>query len=331
MPDIPLERSGRIQTCRTRKLLEAWLARYPEEHRAELKTRLGQENGRSAAFFEIYLHELLTRLGYDLVAVHPIAPGSDKRPEFLFRDRDGQELYLEATEVKGPEEDSKAAERERELHEAIERADIEDWHVSSIDWMEAPDKGLSSKRCKQIAKALKKWADSQPQGEPKAPVFLSLDQLLGNSTFQHPGWDLEFQLSQKSTISGIGKGYWLGAQGSICNALKRKARRYGELDRPYVIAINVLTERHAGLNEVVEALHQLKYSRVSAVLYVASLYPYSIADQDLVLLHNPAANKSTPGPLKELRSWTAERGLSSGKHPREILGLYSGWPGDKLV
>jgi hypothetical protein len=49
-----------------------------------------------SAFFELFLHELLLRLGCN-VEVHPDpGTGSSRRPDFLVTDPDGQQFFLEA-------------------------------------------------------------------------------------------------------------------------------------------------------------------------------------------------------------------------------------------
>ena len=92
-----LNRSGRPEMERTRNLIEEWFSRYPPEHQEELRSRLRADNVQhGSAVFELTLHELAIRDGLRPV-IHPSVPGTDKRPDFLIRDRDGSTLYyLEA-------------------------------------------------------------------------------------------------------------------------------------------------------------------------------------------------------------------------------------------
>ncbi|BCB78382.1 hypothetical protein GCM10022251_30340 [Phytohabitans flavus] len=46
------------------------------------------------AFFELYLHERLLRIGYT-VTCHPVLEGTSRRPDFL-AERDGRSIYIEA-------------------------------------------------------------------------------------------------------------------------------------------------------------------------------------------------------------------------------------------
>src|SRR2546423_5573065 len=76
---------------RIRALMEDWFERYPAAGRADLRARLRTDSSDafSAAFWELYQHETLTRMGFDLT-LHPEVPGTAKRPDFLAR-RQGEE------------------------------------------------------------------------------------------------------------------------------------------------------------------------------------------------------------------------------------------------
>jgi hypothetical protein len=95
---------------RVRDLLEAWFARLPGPAQTDVRSRLWERDRRLAlaAFWELYLHELLTRLGYRLVP-HPTVPGAGARPDFLAT-RDQEAFYLEAL-IHGPPTEAWRAER----------------------------------------------------------------------------------------------------------------------------------------------------------------------------------------------------------------------------
>lgn len=79
-----------------RKLLEQWFTRYPVQEGNDLRKAFRSRlPGRHyAAWWELYLHELFLRLGYE-VDVHPALPASSKKPDFLLRSCDSR-LYVEA-------------------------------------------------------------------------------------------------------------------------------------------------------------------------------------------------------------------------------------------
>ena len=65
-----------------RNELESWFARFPPEHQKHLYTRFRNKRDAHhlAAFWELYLHELFSRLGFR-VQVHPFE--DKKSPDFL--------------------------------------------------------------------------------------------------------------------------------------------------------------------------------------------------------------------------------------------------------
>src|SRR5436190_18379049 len=65
-----------------RNLLESFFRRYPSSESAELKSNFKTQF--DSAFFELYLHELLLRLGCE-VTVHPTLNGTGAKPDFLAR------------------------------------------------------------------------------------------------------------------------------------------------------------------------------------------------------------------------------------------------------
>jgi hypothetical protein len=72
-PDfIYLNKSARPGVEAIRAAFENWFLRYPNEDRAELRARLRSEDNyqHRSAFFELFLHEMLLRLGCN-VQVHP--------------------------------------------------------------------------------------------------------------------------------------------------------------------------------------------------------------------------------------------------------------------
>lgn len=79
-----------------RDLVEDWFARLSPDARADVRGRLQSRDDRQSrgAFFELYLHECLLRMGY-AVTCHPELDGTSRRPDFL-AEKDGRSFYIEA-------------------------------------------------------------------------------------------------------------------------------------------------------------------------------------------------------------------------------------------
>ncbi len=82
-----------------RDVLMDWLAHYPEAERPALISRLRRTDRRGflGAFWELYLHELVRRLGFD-IELHPSVSGTTHRPDFRLR-RGTAMIYLEAVTI----------------------------------------------------------------------------------------------------------------------------------------------------------------------------------------------------------------------------------------
>ncbi|GLI03811.1 hypothetical protein Pa4123_90910 [Phytohabitans aurantiacus] len=79
-----------------RDLIEDWFARLCPDAQADVQGRLRSTDNRQSkgAFFELYLHECLLRMGYS-VTCHPELDGTSRRPDFL-AEKDGRRIYVEA-------------------------------------------------------------------------------------------------------------------------------------------------------------------------------------------------------------------------------------------
>lgn len=84
---------------RLRRNLETWFKRFPASEQKDLRGKFRSDSNQQheGAFFELFLHELITRLGF-LTSAHPVIAGVKTHPDFLIC-HEGRSLYLEATTV----------------------------------------------------------------------------------------------------------------------------------------------------------------------------------------------------------------------------------------
>src|SRR5437773_9134038 len=116
-----LNRSAWPASEGVRNLLESFFRRYPSSESAELKSNFKTQF--DSAFFELYLHELLLRLGCE-VTVHPTLNGTDAKPDCLARFR-GQEVIVEAVIATDRTDKERARDaRLNALYDAINRKTI---------------------------------------------------------------------------------------------------------------------------------------------------------------------------------------------------------------
>ena len=85
--------------CGVRDTLETWFRDFPSCAQPDLRKRFRSKvlENHEGAFFELFLHELLRRLGCSLEP-HPMITGTKNKPDFRVRHQ-GDCFYVEATAV----------------------------------------------------------------------------------------------------------------------------------------------------------------------------------------------------------------------------------------
>ncbi len=363
-----LNESARFAFTRVRELVESWFANYPVEHRRDLRGRFRsrEAHNHESAFFELFLHELVSRLG--CVAIpHPTMPEASRRPDFLVRGPTGEEFYLEAAVVM-EESDEQAAARARFDQVVDALNDL----LSPNFFLNVQAHGLpdSNPPIREIREKVDAWLRTLNPDEVTR-AFEATGEGLPPLEYQHGGWLVEFAALPKSKkargkagIRTVGVqsdgGDWLDTGKRLRRVLSSKGAAYGSLSVPYVIAVNVL-EHGLDRIDVMEALfgsekvnlliredgevvsEELKREpdgfwigpsgaqnrRVSAVL-ISTVLPWSIPRATLRLYHNPWASLKYNLPLCRLPQAGAEgeymRDLD-GDGLADIMKLPEDWPG----
>lgn len=361
-----LNRSVRPEAERVRKVLEEWLSHYPNDHRSSLIGDLKSFNDANhlSAFFELFLHELLLRLGCRLV-VHPTLPDTSRRPDFLIVPDNEPSFYLEAKVVMNLSSE-----------EAGERARVARI-IDTVNRLVKSDRIFLSIEIKKISRRdartskLKNWlqvrVDDIDYNELLRRVKHNQYPIWG---WSDGDWLIEFTPIPKSPdkiggpikrIIGIGPTEigWDGTKENLRTALVYKAGRYGLLDRPYVIATNVLSptvddediedsilgdqvytvqvspsgpgpaKPGRKSNGVWTSKTGPRYTRNSAILVAKQLSPWRITTAPIRLFHNPWAKRQYESVLTRLPQWMLKRDqrhLVEGVSPSEIFELPQGWP-----
>jgi len=364
-----LNHSGRPSMERIRILLEDWFSNYPSEAQNELRTRFRASDDiqHQSAFFEIYLHALLSKLGFH-IEIHPEIPGQPTHTEFLIlRDRKPR-FYLEATLASGPIEERAADKRENIVYETIDKMDSPNFFIG-VKVHGSPDTPPPGRKWRAF---LEKWLsklDPDVAGKEKSDELDGLP----STTLNHDGWNVTFQAIPKSPkargkqgIRPIGIRFLRPQECKehewIRNAIKEKATKYGNLDLPYIIAINVLSIFSNDDHMVMNALfgderitfYRLptggfdnkltrasngafrgprgpRNTRVSGVIICNNLLWGNIAKINHVLWHNPWASFPFNQDLWALPQHVpnpdkARIELKPGGKAADLFGLPADWP-----
>jgi hypothetical protein len=238
---------------KVRDLLEEWFHEWPQERRAQLRGRFRSDDERQmlGAFWELYLHETLRRLRFQITYEPDVGEGRAK-PDFLAERKDGA-FYLEAT-VAGPSDAEVAGERRRDrVYDALNRLRSPDFML----WLDVDEEGPADPRASRLRPRLKRWLegldpDAVARGFEErrgdADSLAGVDSLPAYR-WQEEGWDAVFRAIPKKPEArgdpsvrplgafGPGKAVRIDTSGPFLRALESKASSYGVPDRPLVLAL----------------------------------------------------------------------------------------------
>ena len=364
-----LDRSARIESERVRNTISEWLINFPKSDRHELISRLksGDHINFLSASFELYIHEILIRLGYE-ISSHP-STSSEKttRPDFLAHDaRTGEQFYVEAVLATDQSNAGRAAEsRKNIVIDSINKLSSPNFYLA----LSAAGDPKTTPSAKKLKKKLTKWLSELDPDE-----VLKNKEIDGNEAFPRieitqDGWNVGFIAIPKSperrgvenstTVGSIFNGVrWMGTWESIRDAVLKKGNRYGDLDLPFLDAVNVGQFNISNI-DVMQALYGqeqfifnsnkldrdprmvrspngvwsgpegVRYRRVSGVIISPEITPWTYRARNICTYINPWANLKVSGSLFKLSHAQARESAMEwieGTHPGELLGLHEGWP-----
>jgi len=360
-----LNRSGTVAAGRMRNQIDLWYAEHPADDRYELRQRLrsGDEHGFDSAFQELVLNALARALGCKLCS-HPDLPGTSKHPDFVVRSEEHGLAYMEAVSASEVSRKAEGAEnRTATLLDGLDRLETDDFFVGTT----IRQRGTQAPSARRLRSSVDGILRSLEPTELAAKLHGGGLSELPRFPITLDDWVLDLTVMPKSKPGGRLIGIEMtGVQeidttSPLRAALKRKAGRYGELDSPYVIAINT-NDMFAEQEDVITALYGTETlqvtssadghttvvpsrvrdglwlcedgpqnTRVSAVMFTRHLTPANLmlkADARLYL--NPWASRPYFGELGRLDTVVlAENSISvrPGRALREVLKLDLSWPG----
>lgn len=306
-----LDRSAWRESESVRESLGVFFRRYPKEARAELKSKFRSQF--TSAFTELFLHDLLLRLGCE-ITVHPVLGETASRPDFLARFPHGEEIIVEAvlvTELSNKERARNA--RLNALYDTIERNVKSPNFWLCLGPVFNPDAVPAHAPIWKFIK--KRIAHLDPNVVAEASSNAPAN-ALPKWTYRHAdGFELEICVIPKSPeyrnnpeIRAIGafpgQARWGGSGSALREAITGKAKKYGSLAKPFIVAVNTVGAWGTERDDLVEALYgakepmeksdavwnPTKNKRLSGVL-VTKAWPLNIQSADLCLYHNPFATR----------------------------------------
>jgi len=362
-----LNRTARLEFDKIRNELEDWFSRYPDSEKLELRGQFRSDinSQHQGAFFELLLHEMLLKMGCK-VEIHPTIKYITNVPDFLIHPPHGDSFYLEATIATNlsKEEVSEIA-RINDVYDTLNRA------VNSPNfflWIKVDGAPKTPPPAKKLANFLnQQLANLDPDKIGELIEKKEFDSI-PRWSFNHDGWAVEIEPTPKSPkLRGKPGIRPIGAQSTgiqqvnytkpIRDSIIEKAGRYGEIDLPYIIAVNIL--EYSDEVNIMEALFGTeqylidfatdadvppkmsrkpdgvwrgndgpKYTRVSGALLFRRLSFWNIPSANPCLYHNPWAQKPYKSILTQLPQAIAINNNMKhieGKSLNDILKLPSSW------
>jgi hypothetical protein len=361
-----LNRSGRAEVEAIRRVLESWFTRIPEEHRPDLRGRLRSNDNHQfhGAFFELYLHELLLSMGFS-ITLHSLPDAAEgKRPDFLIASNDGIEFYLEGTVATGMSVEERGADaRLNQAYDALDKLESNDFSIG-LRITSAPGTPIPGNRFRHFVREFLIGCDPYQCEQLLKQGGIGA---LPEATFNHEGWEIDVFPLPKTKAARAEPGMWaIGLRFyeprcvdpgvDVRDAIEKKASRYGELGKPYFVAVNAVND-HLHDGDVMDALfgkQQMiipvgpegpmkdavresrlsngawhgpdgpKYTRVSGTLIVSLLTPWSVAAYSPVVWHNPSAQYPAHdllNPLARAIPVGDEMQVELGVRSRVLLGF----------
>ncbi len=343
-----------------RAVVNGWLAQMPAGDRNELITRMryGGDREFGASLAELSLHAFILGSGCR-ASPHPKVPGSMKRPDYAATDQGGALLaWVEVTTVNPPAAQEAEKNRENPVYNAIDAAKIPAGSALGYKLVRA---GKNSPALGLLVANVERWARDNAEAAKTKEV---------SKTFTAGDWVVELDLysggsNPEPSTQAIGVAQMQGGiitpHKDLRDTLYKKTRKYGALDKPYLIAVadgkdqlfskdsinSALTEAVFG-DEIVQFKgstahiahakngfwHGPKGPRnqhVSGVLLLPETGLWKLREEKWqpVLAINPWAERPLPEALRTMRRFEADNGrwvFRKGERFSNVVGLPDPWP-----
>lgn len=360
-----MNRAATPAANRIREELEGWYGRHPDPER-DLRARFRSDDPQNheGAFFELFLRELLDKLG-----LNPTVPRSG--PDFLLSAPSGG-VYIEATHLADRPPDDPAL--EAPVFDALNALHGEIPAELGLD-VSVSGSLLRAPPLSPVVRKVAQWLNDldPPTAEPSRSVQPTLNL---PASPEYGEWTLSLTATRLAQPRRDGEPVIVsrtlpGSSGRIgedlYRAIARKAKKYPDLGNPLVVAVNTssLDEWESREETTVlfgrETLHlevasiedgkvprvvgatrsgkalwgvrgEAHYPSLSAVLFVRGVTPWNLPAVSGCLYLNPFVDARVPEQLQTL-GFAAESGGQVRWHEAkcsvgEVLGLPSRWPHD---
>jgi hypothetical protein len=356
-----LARAPGLYWKRVRDVLEKWFASVEAQEELRARFHRGDPERVISAFWELYLHECFFRSGCSLTP-HPSLATTTRRPDYLIEGAQGA-FYLECVTVSDAARVITSDRRRRQIYDAVERLENQDFLLD----LQIELEGETSPSGTVLRRRLDRWLAGLDRRELRKTYERGCYQRLPEERFSVGDWRFRVRaVPRREDLSGTpstGIGIYPGRTGfsdtraRVTEALEEKARRYGQLDLPFLIAALVTGIFGADDEDLIGALFgqmavvlsdegdapgtvrrpnglwsASRNGRVSGVITAARLQPWSIHEQDVRLWLNPWAARPLGQELDWLEIVSVDDAgqflrTAPSRSMTTLFGLPEDWPG----
>jgi hypothetical protein len=344
-----------------RSLVNGWLAKMPAKDRDKLITRFryGKNREFGSCLSELVVHAFIVGSGYRVIP-HPTLPGSTKHPDYAATDQSSTAplAYIEVTTVNPSDAEEAEENRENPVYKAVDGAKIPAGCALGYSLGRA---GKSSPALKPLVADIEHWVRDNAEAAKTKEV---------SKSFAAGDWVIELDLysggsNPEPSAHAIGVidlgGGIVSPHKDLRAALRSKSRRYGALDKPYLIAVADGKNHFFGKESVSRALTEAVFGdeivkfrggtaylthakngfwhapdgpdnrHVSGILLLPDTELWKLRDErgEPVLAVNPWAERPLPDALRAMRRFEADDGhwvLKEGKGFPDLVGMPDPWP-----
>lgn len=232
----------------SRSLIERWFKNFPNEcEREELKARFqsGDNENFYSVVFELYLATQLINQGFQL-DIHPNLPNdSERRPDFLVTDHLGEQFYIEASVIMNASGLPTNQQIEDFLLELDQRP-----HPNFMIGISYEGEPAVTPSAVQAANYIHRWLDNL-NFEVCEETLRTAPESLPRTEWEDRGLTIKVEALpirqnqediRENRLIGMGsmQGGVLDRKTSLIRKLGKKSKRYGELDKPFIIAVQTI-------------------------------------------------------------------------------------------
>ena len=244
-----------------RDKLESWFQKFPSDWQNDLRGRFTSKlhSAHEGAFLELFLHELLTNLGFR-VEVHPTLPDSNDRPDFLVCDG-SRCFYLEAATTGRRSGPFTLRNTEQEIIEELEKLTSSDFNllIEITGELSQP-----IRKAPLRSKFNKLLLEHDPDGV-KATVDACGRNAAPSAQYETDSWRIQAWLSPISRPArrrcesrrinvNFKSARRTNSIDPVRNKLKDKSKNYGDPQLPLVIAVQTRDTFYNGRQHDMEVM-----------------------------------------------------------------------------